>query len=475
METVNKQCLDKDILFMSGTRMLITAGDGVGKTTLALWMQRQAVKLGLLDTFVYINLDSKSTNQEKLFKELATEEGWEYYTVEHDKTAKQRREAIVQQTKRLDNSNQSVGFIIDNWSRLLSEENSTTASKEALEDITPLLRHKKATVTLIGHLGKDETKGLRGSSDVRSVFGVEYRLQRRIGRKQKVLLTIAKENGFDGDNSMIGNVYVVEKLDNPTKINNLDISLELVRTDNENIITKEGLKMYKDLMSQLLYAQTLLELGKLYGEDSLMKYSTFLRIMGRSGTKLIGGASTILLKFDDSEYLSAGEVVDHAKKNEIIVRSTKTVTGVCYEGSNIPVHNERVVRLMSQKEYDNFIALIPNQFKETEYDIVKLAEEEMVETIIRNTDLATKPKEEVMLEAILPIIGNRALGTTELRSILNKSVTSLPFTTLDIKTKLKATLIYGVNTKMLVVQRVKQSRFYSVGEEALDKLKHQDQ
>lgn len=455
--------LNEDILFMPGTRMLLTAGDGVGKTTLALWMQRKAVKLGLIDNFVYINLDSKSVNQENLFKDLANKENWEYHSVDYEKTAKQRREFIVSQTKKLNDSNKNIGFIIDNWSRLLSEENNIASAKEALEDITPLLKHNNATVTLIGHLGKDENKGLRGSSDVRSVFGVEYRLQRRIGRDKKVLLTITKENGFDGDKSRIGDVYIVEKLENPTKINNLDIELKLVKTNDENIITKEGLKMYKDLMSQILYAQTLLALGKRHGESSLIKAEIFLRIMGRSGTSVIDSNNKIIpLKFDDSEYLSAGEIVDSVRKNEIIVKNFMKVTDVCYEGSNFPVKNEKVMELMSKKEYDNFMSLMPDQFKSIEYNIVELSEDEMKETIIKVENLPDKTKEEVILEAMIPIINNRTIGTTELRKILNKNIKELPFTALDVKSKIKSTLDYGVKIGKLEVHKVKQSRFYSI-------------
>jgi molybdopterin-guanine dinucleotide biosynthesis protein len=186
------------ITYFTGV-VAIFAPPKTGKTTLALWQMRSAIKLGLIKSFVYIDLDSKNKAQQKQLNLASKKEGWVYVSKNMIKnTFKNNYEFFIHIAKYY-NEKGYTNFIIDTWQKLTAHipENDATAIKPITEALTELSTDG-IHIRLIAHTGKDLTKQIRGSSDIRGVLTQSIRITKEEGEKESLVTIIDDSLGDNG-------------------------------------------------------------------------------------------------------------------------------------------------------------------------------------------------------------------------------------------------------------------------------------
>ena len=185
--------------YNTGYRVIV-GNPGVGKTTYALWSMRQLLKRKLIDTFVYVDFDSKDYHQMTEISKQASKEGW-YHLKALDSKVMARLttpEAVLDYA--LNNIPNNSGVLIDTWNKLHTDEDNNSKGSKIATAIKEKAVSKNLLITILGHFGKDTSKGLRGGSSI--IGDVGYVTHMHQDKNNTVQMVVKKDSlGKIGQNT----------------------------------------------------------------------------------------------------------------------------------------------------------------------------------------------------------------------------------------------------------------------------------
>jgi hypothetical protein len=278
----------------------------------------------------------------------------------------------------------------------------------------------------------------------------KYRLNGEWFEYNKNMLKIDEHQ----DNKLVGRL--LQDMDNDPLL-----KYQVAQTYYDSKITPN----LKAIYTKILYTQTLHTLSKRYPNVQYINYKKFKKIMALSGTTLRGiNNSLIELKFADPEYLSDEDIINAIPKNEIVVKEPVTINDISYNNSEIELKNEKVISLIEEKEFSILTNKLQEQYRDIQYKIDVLPENEIELNLIDKGNTLKEKLEVTILNQVVDILNKNTLGTTDIRNLLIKNISSYKFTARDVKTHLKTALELGVKKDLLTLTKQKQSRFYTVAE-----------
>jgi hypothetical protein len=166
MSFVKKVEFDRDTLsYNSGFRLLV--GDPeTFKTTFSVNAMRDMLRRGKISDFIYVDFDPKDGEEVNTRAKIAKEEGWKYISAMNPvirakfKTNWEVLEYALQSAK------EGSGITIDTVNKILADEDSNNLASKIASTIKEYATSKQMLIDIIGHYGKDKSKGLRGASSV---------------------------------------------------------------------------------------------------------------------------------------------------------------------------------------------------------------------------------------------------------------------------------------------------------------------
>jgi len=281
-----------------GINQLIIGRDGVGKTSFAISQligYCNYIRNVLNIVPIYIDSDDKNAKQRKKFSRLLKDSGGVYLnyyeSIESNQAHANGFELFLFNVIRKLDNNKYYYILVDNWSNIIAgDETDTKIIASIIEDMNKLiLKKQNITFTLIAHTGKDQSKGVRGSSALRAPFGQELLIQEDV--KSRKVVSITKDS--DGNFANISKSYYVD----------IDYNKMIFKLKESNIKTyeKEQLMSYRfdrlhNVVASLLY-QIRFELKAI-----AVKASTFKAIVAIIGSMDNEGKNK--LDSDNVDYLN---------------------------------------------------------------------------------------------------------------------------------------------------------------------------
>jgi len=275
------------LLYTENTKQLIYGKDGVGKTYFAIHQQLNYCKYTCIIP-VYIDGDSKNSKQKSDFAKLYLDNNGIYLNYHIWKLDKAKRVGIknvnmLSQATFLDfieaviayllekskNNSDKFFIVIDNYTLLIGgEENDTRKVGELTTKLNELFDDSKLSITLIAHSGKDETKGVRGSNILQSIFGQILYIDADIDDTRYL---VVKKDSLDNLHKQSKVFYIRFDKNN---------GFILEQTDNK-IISKDMVMFYKEKKLKDLTYYVLLKLKRI--NANIIKLNTLKHIIMHIG------------------------------------------------------------------------------------------------------------------------------------------------------------------------------------------------
>jgi hypothetical protein len=239
----------EDVLTYTSGLTMIYGEPKSGKSTLALWQLRQLKKKGFINNFIYIDIDSKTKGQQKAIFNISKKEEWVYLTPAMvEETFKNKylfTMAVINNYK-----DKYQAFLVDTWASLTEhiKENDASSIKPISNSIRDLVVEKDLLITLIGHTGKDRTKKVRGSSEIRGSLSYSLEVMRD-AETNKSIITVADDS--ESDNSGKRFELIIERTNSLA-----DAKVKLIELKKEALLTNkqiEDLKIAKQKKFLALY------------------------------------------------------------------------------------------------------------------------------------------------------------------------------------------------------------------------------
>jgi len=192
MSFVKKVEFDKDTLsYNSGFRLLV--GDPeTFKTTFSIHAMRTMLKKGKISDFIYVDFDPKDGEEVNTRARIAKEEGWKYISAMNPIVRAKFKTNWEVLEYALQNAKEGSGITIDTINKVMSDEDSNNLASKIASSIKEYATSKQMLIDIIGHYGKDKSKGLRGASSV--IGDVGYVLDFQKVSKLESMLFVGKDS-----------------------------------------------------------------------------------------------------------------------------------------------------------------------------------------------------------------------------------------------------------------------------------------
>jgi hypothetical protein len=310
-EITQKPKIDYELLFTK-INTIITARDGIGKTTFTIRTIEMFLRKNPNDFIpIYLDADDKSIEQRKIFKNIF-EKMKGFYINLHSylyKTNKKStfKEFILEISNKLDKSKKYC-VILDNWSKIVGslDENNNNEVRNIILDLEPtLLKAPNIFVKLIAHAGKEIEKGVRGASELRSVFALEIILYKSI--HGNIIAQIRKDSFDFFKNRPLSHIVKIE-----------GENMITLKPETRDIITTEQLKAYRSWLLDNIIGTVFVKLKHELDDKVCISVQTIQSIANVFGNKNtdFGGPDYLSSSFINSN------IIGSIKKYTIINNNT---------------------------------------------------------------------------------------------------------------------------------------------------------
>ena len=241
-DNIVQNVFHEDLLIYSSGLTTIYGPPKQGKSTLALWQMRNLLKRGVIKTFVYIDLDSKSKAQQKSAYDMAIKEGWEYISPGMVREKFKNKTLFTIFIINLLVSKGFKHFLIDTWGSMIEHipENDASSIKPISNTLRDLAVENDLSIVLIGHSGKNLSLGMRGSNEIRGAITFSLLVAKDETNKDIIVTVID-----DSESIMSGDQYVLKILERVNGLASVDLTLEKLNQSVELGLTPQEKKELK--------------------------------------------------------------------------------------------------------------------------------------------------------------------------------------------------------------------------------------